>query len=61
MEILESGGYDKHPLEWKFERGVGGLKQKCPPWAGMDIFRNYTLNARPLTWSLMTRKNYAYP
>ena len=23
MEILESGGYDKHPLEWKFERGWG--------------------------------------
>ena len=27
-------------------KGVGGLKQKCPPWGGgggMDIFWNYTL------------------
>ena len=24
-------------------KGVGGLKQKCPPSGGMDIFWNYTL------------------
>ena len=59
-EILEGGGYDKHPLVWKIWEGVGGLKQKCPLRAGMDIFRNCTLNARPLTWSLMTWKNYAH-
>ena len=23
-------------------RGMGGLKQKCPPRGGMDIFWNYT-------------------
>ena len=44
------------PPGMEIREGVGGLKQKCPPWAGMDIFRNYTLNARPLTWSLMTQK-----
>ena len=25
------GGYDKHPVKWKFQWGEG-LKQKCPPW-----------------------------
>ena len=25
------GGYDKHPVKWKFQQGEG-LKQKCPPW-----------------------------
>ena len=27
------GGYDKHPLEWKFQRG-GGSKAKCPSFGG---------------------------
>ena len=34
------GGYDKHPLEWKLQRG-GGSKAKCPSFGGgggMDIF-----------------------
>ena len=28
-------------------KGVGGLKQKCPPSGGMDIFWNYTLANKP--------------
>ena len=35
-------GYDKHPLEWKFQ-GDGGSKTKVPSEGGMDIFWNYTL------------------
>ena len=27
------GGYDKHPLERKFQ-GAGGLKQNCPLFGG---------------------------
>ena len=30
-------GYDKHPLERKFEEGRG-LKQKCPPLAGGGVW-----------------------
>ena len=35
-EILEGGGYDKHPLVWKIWEGVGGSKAKMPSvgWYG---------------------------
>ena len=40
------GGYDKHPLEWKFQ-GAGGLKQNCPllggGGGGGNIFWDYTI------------------
>ena len=39
-----------NPATWnKNSRGVGGLKQKCPPWGGgggMDIFWNYTFTKK---------------
>ena len=45
------GGYYTYPLGWKFP-GVGGLKQKCPPWKGcMDIVWNYTIFAKTYTVS----------
>ena len=31
------GGYDKHPLEWKFLRG-GGSKAKCPSFGGGGVW-----------------------
>ena len=51
-----------NPATWnENSRGVGGLKQKCPPWGGgMDIFWNYTftkkrnmLGKNPLPISLL--------
>ena len=36
-----------NPATWnENSRGVGGLKQKCPPWGGMDIFWNYTFTKK---------------
>ena len=39
------GGYDKHPLEWKFQGG-GRSKIKVPSVGGMDIFWNYTTKGK---------------
>ena len=36
-------GYDKLPPRNGNSRGMGGLKQKCPPWGDMDVFWNYTI------------------
>ena len=36
------GGYDKHPLKWKFQ-GAEGLKQNCPLWGGENIFWDYKI------------------
>ena len=37
------GGSTTDPLEWKFQRGGGGLKLNDHPWGGMDIFWKHTL------------------
>ena len=40
LRKFQGAGYDKHPLERKFQRG-GGSKTKCPSsggGGGMDIF-----------------------
>jgi len=31
-------------LNWNFQRGQGGFKEKNHPWGSMDIFWNHTLH-----------------